>query len=75
MENVKEIIELFKENVRDYEVRVDLALGQMYEDRIPLSVADYNLYAELEDELYEYCKEHDLNIEDYDVEEIIIKEG
>ena len=75
MENVKEIIELFKENVRDYENRVNFALGQMYEDRIPLSVADYGLYAELEDELYEYCKEHDLNIEDYDVEEIIIKEG
>lgn len=74
MEHVKKMLKLFKENIRNYEVRLDFALGQMYEERTPLRVVDYALYQEMDDEVFEYCKVHGLNYEDYDVEEMIFSE-
>lgn len=67
------IREYWQANIEDFTRRLDFAFGRMYQNRCPLSYADYTLYSEMESLLEEFCEDQDLDFydEDLDIEEII----
>lgn len=75
-EMINEIGNYLRENVEDFDFRVDLALKKMGKMRWSFDYADCNLYDECYDKIEEWCKENGIDTEkDYivDVEEIIFE--
>lgn len=69
----KQIGKRFLENIEDFEIRFQLAMKTMEKYRCPLYHADSALYDECEDVISDYCVDNNIDIDmlDYDVEEII----
>lgn len=70
---INEIGKYLRENVEDFDVRVDLALKTMGKKRCSFDFADCNLHNECYDKIEEWHKENGIEPEYIDVEEIIFE--
>lgn len=70
---INEIGKYLRENVEDFDVRVDLALKTMGKKRCSFDFADCNLHNECYDKIEEWYKENGIEPEYIDVEEIIFE--
>ena len=74
---LKKIAEYCRQNIEDYDVRVQLALGIMDRMRCPLSMADASLYDQIEQYAEEWAEENGYSVDEWDddsridVEEIL----
>lgn len=70
--NKKEIAAFVRNNIEDFEVRLQLALKRMDRMRCPLSMADGMLYDEIVDAVEEWCDDNEVSLEyDEDWDELI----
>lgn len=67
----KEIAAYVRNNVEDYEERLQLALKRMDRMREPLWMADAVLYNEIVDAINDWSWDNEVNIEDWDIEDLI----
>ena len=67
----KELAAYVRNNVEDFEERLQLALKRMDRMRCPLSMADCMLYDEIVDAIEEWCDDNEVNNEDFDYEDLI----
>ena len=75
-EMINEIGNYLREQIEDFDVRVNLALKTMDKKRCSLDHADCDLYDECYEKIEEWCEDNDVDtIYQYivDVEEIIFK--
>lgn len=72
-EMINEIGNYLREQIEDFDVRVNLALYTMNMKRCPLEYADSKLYDECYDKIEEWYKENGIEPEYIDVEEIIFE--
>lgn len=70
---INEIGKYLREQIEDFDVRVDLALYTMNMKRYPLEYADSELCDECYDRIEEWCEENGVEVECIDVEEIIFE--
>lgn len=62
MKEIKEIIAvLCKNNIDNYQERVQLALSKIDRERIPLKQADRDLYNEIEQEILNYLDSEEIS--------------
>ena len=72
MEKKKEIAAFVRDNIEDYEERLQLALKRMDRMRCPLRMADGSLYDEIVDAISEWCDDNEVSLEfDEDWDELI----
>lgn len=68
----KEIAAYVRNNVEDYEERLQLALKRMDRMRCPMRMADDGLFEEIVDAVIDWCDDNEISIEyDFDFEELI----
>lgn len=68
----KELAAFVRNNVEDYEERLQLALNRMGRMREPLRMADGSLYDEIVDAISEWCDDNEVSLEfDEDWDELI----
>ena len=72
-EMINEIGNYLREQIEDFDVRVNLALKTMDKMRCSFGYADSELCDECYDRIEEWCEEHDIDVECIDVEEIIFE--
>ncbi len=65
--NYKELDELCRQSIEDYDEKVSIAWGYMDRMRCPLSMAFPGLY----DEIIEVLEDNEIEWEELDIEEII----
>lgn len=65
--NYKELDELCRRSIEDYDEKVSIAWGYMDRMRCPLSMA----FSELYDEIIEVLEDNEIDWEELDIEEII----
>lgn len=70
---INEIGNYLRENVEDFDFRVDLALKKMGKMRWSFDYADCNLHNECYDKIEEWYEENGIEPEYIDVEEIIFE--
>lgn len=66
---LKEIAAYCRNNIEDYELRVQLALKRMERNRCSLRMADSELFDEMVDAISDWCADNDFSIdffEDWD---------
>ena len=68
---VKDHLEEVFGGIEDFNHRYEFALCRMDRYRCPLSHADQKLYEEMYDALSDWCEDNELDIDDFDIEEII----
>lgn len=68
---IKEIAAYVRNNVEDYEERLQLALKRMDRMRCPLSFADQELYDDISNAIDDWCWDNEVNNEDWDYEDLI----
>lgn len=73
MNIIAKIEQYCRENIEDYELRVQVALGYMDRLRVPLMVADSVLCCDIEDCITEYCVEYGVSAGDIEAEDIIFR--
>lgn len=72
MSQIKEIAAYVRNNVEDYEERLQLALNRMDRMREPLRMADRSLYDEIVDAISEWCDDNEVSLEfDEDWDDLI----
>lgn len=72
MSQINEIAAFVRNNVEDYEERLQLALKRMDRMREPLRMADGSLYDEIIDAISEWCDDNEVSLEfDEDWDELI----
>lgn len=71
-EHCKSIAQEFREDIENYETKAKLATDKMYKNREPLSRADLELHKDCENILANYCSENDLDIEDFNTDQIVL---
>ena len=71
MKTIAKIEQYCRENIEDYELRVQLALNRMDRWRAPLDSVDPSLCSEIEDYMAEYCEENGIDCEDFTTEELL----
>lgn len=72
MSQINEIAAYVRNNVEDYEERLQLALKRMDRMREPLRMADGSLYDEIVDAISEWCDDNEVSLEfDEDWDELI----
>ena len=70
--NKKELAAFVRNNVEDFEVRLQLALKRMDRMRCPFRMADGMLYDEIVDAIEEWCDDNEVSLEyDEDWDEVI----
>lgn len=70
--NKKEVAAYVRNNVEDFEVRLQLALKRMDRMRCPFRMADGMLYDEIVDAIEEWCDDNEVSLEyDEDWDEIL----
>ena len=70
--NKKEVAAFVRNDIEDFEVRLQLALKRMDRMRCPLSMADGMLYDEICDSVEEWCDDNGFSLEyDEDFNDII----
>ena len=67
----KEIAAYVRNNVEDYEERLQLSLKRMDRMRCPMRMADEELYDDIINAIEEWCWDNDVNTEDLDWDELI----
>ena len=67
----KEIAAYVRNNVEDYEERLQLSLKRMDRMRCPMRMADDGLYDEMCDSVEDWCYENDIDFYEIDLEELI----
>ena len=67
----KEIAAYVRNNVEDYEERLQLALNKMDHMREPLRMADWELYDEIVSAIEEWCDDNEVCYDEVDWEEAI----
>lgn len=67
----KEIAAYVRNNVDDYEERLQLALNRMDRMRCPLRFADQELYDDISNAIDDWCWDNEVNNEDWDYEDLI----
>lgn len=67
----KEIDSLCREEIDNYDLRVELAWDTIAKWRCPLYMADDSLYDDIREVADEYAEEHGIDPEDIDIEEVI----
>lgn len=68
----KDLAAFVRNNIEDYEIRLQLALKRMDRMRCPLRMADGELYDEIVDAISEWFEDNEISIDyDFDFEEII----
>lgn len=72
-EIINEIGKYLRENVEDFDIRVQLALKTMDRKRCPFGYADSELCDECYDRIEEWCIDNNIDVECIDVEEIIFE--
>ena len=75
-EMINEIGKYLREQIEDFDVRVNLALNTMNKKRCSFDYADCDLYDECFDKIEEWCEDNGIDTTfEYivDVEDIIIK--
>lgn len=68
---MKLIAEYCKENVWEFEERVQIALGKIDHWRCPLEQADISLYNDIQDAVCDCATDYEIDVEDIDIESII----
>lgn len=71
MDIIKKIEQYCQENIEDYELRAQVALGLMDRWRVPFSAADSSLCCEVEDCIAEYCEEYGVDAGSIDPEDVL----
>ena len=71
-EHCESIAQEFRENIENYETKAGLAIDEMYKNREPLARADVELYEDCDNILADYCSENDLDIEEFNTEDIVL---
>ena len=69
--NKKEVAAFVRNDIEDFEVRLQLALKRMDRMRCPLSMADGMLYDEIVDSIEEWCWDNDVDCSEVDWDEVI----
>lgn len=70
--NKKEVAAFVRNNIEDFEVRLQLALKRMDRMRCPFRMADGMLYDEIVDAIEEWCDDNEVSLEyDEDWDEIL----
>lgn len=64
--NTKEIAAFVRNNIEDYEERLQLALKRMDRMREPLRMADRSLYDEIVDAISEWCDDNEVSVDFYE---------
>lgn len=67
----KEVAAYVRNNVEDYEERLQLALKRMGRMRCPMRMADGILYDEIFDAISEWCIDNDVDMFSLDFEDMI----
>lgn len=68
----KDLAAFVRNNIEDYEIRLQLALKRMDRMRCPLRMADEALYGEIVDAICEWFEDNEISIDyDFDFEEMI----
>ena len=68
----KELAAYVRNNIEDYEERLQLALNRMDRMREPLRMADRSLYDEIVDAISEWCDDNEVSLEfDEDWDDLI----
>jgi hypothetical protein len=73
-EMYKTLAQYCKDNIEDYEERVDRALTLIDRWRAPLYQVDSSLYGAMVDMVDEWGEENEINVEEVDIEELIFIE-
>lgn len=68
---VKEHLDEVFAEVEDLNYRVEKAMVTMDRMRCPLSHADRQLYDEMYNVLCDWCYDHDLDVDDFNLEDIV----
>ena len=71
MNKIKEIAAYVRNNVEDYELRLQLALKVIGRDRCGLKQAAPMLYNEIVDATCEWCDNNGVDCGDWDMDELI----
>lgn len=71
MDKKKEIAAFVRNNIEDYEERLQLALKRMDRMRCPMRMADDGLYDEMCDAVEDWCEDNDIDFYEIDLEELI----
>jgi hypothetical protein len=66
----KDMARYCRQEIWDYDLKCEIALGYIDRMRCPLSMAGINLFDEMQEKIEEYCEDNNLNPDDFDVEEI-----
>ena len=59
-----------EEFIEDFDYRLERAWSIVSKMRCPFCMADTDLYGEVESRFEDFCLDNDLNMDDYDLEEI-----
>ena len=62
----KELAAYVRNNIEDYEERLQLALKRMNRMREPLRMADRSLYDEIVDAISEWCDDNEVSVDFYE---------
>lgn len=65
---LKEIAAYCRNNIEDFELRVQVALGFMERCRCPLDQADYSLYNEMYEYILEWAEDNGYSVDEWDEE-------
>lgn len=71
MNNKKELAAYVRNNVEDYEERLQLAFKRMDRMRCPLSFADQELYDDIINAIEDWCDDYEVCYDDVDWDEVI----
>ena len=57
--------------IDDFELRVKSALSDIDSNRCTLQYADYSLYSDIQNAVYDYCLDNNIEYDSIDIESII----
>ena len=69
----KPILEYWEANIEDFQMELKRAYKIMGRERVPLDYAAYDLYTEMYNLLEDFCLDNELDIEDFDIEDILME--
>ena len=69
--DIKEFANYCRENIGDFDKRLDLAWDRVSKMRCPFVMADMGLTQEVFECLDDYCAENGLEVDDYDIEDLM----
>lgn len=69
--NYKELDELCRQNIEDYDEKVSMAWGYIDRMRCPLWMAFPILYDEILEVVSDWAEDNEVDVDDIDIEEII----